>query len=510
MNVDIKKRFIVCLLVLVAGIAFLLPTVAKDIVGESWISKPISLGLDLAGGVHLVYEVQSKEAVRSSLQTRGNAIRSELRKQKVAVTRARVNERGQLELTLLSDRFLEQAKKLVETEHKELLFIERRDEDGRIVVVYGVNELDAQRIEKKAILDAVETLRNRVDQFGVAEPLIQNVGQKRIMLQMPGVSDIESVKKVVGSVAKLEFRLVPVGQESVSSINLKDKSGAQVKVEDEVLMSGEAVEDARVAVLQGQVEVSLTLTSEGGKTFKRITAENVGRQLAIILDNTVYSAPVIKDAISGGRASISGGFDLQEAKQLAVVLRAGALPAPLTVLEERTVGPSLGKESIRRGILAILGGFVFIVVFMIWYYSKAGLVAAFALLVNMFLIVAALSAFGATLSLPGLAGLALTIGMAVDYNVLIFERIREELRNGSGRDAAVAAGFEKALTAIIDSNITTLITGVILYYFGSGPVRGFAVTLVLGIASTIFAATYVSRLCFDYFPLKGGKHGLSV
>lgn len=510
MNTDIKKRFIVCLIVLVAGIAFLLPTVAKDMVGESWISKPISLGLDLAGGVHLVYEVQSKEAVRSSLQSRGNAIRSELRKQKVAVTRARVSEGGQLELTLLSDRFVEQAKKLVESQYKELMFTARRDEDGRVILVYSANELDAQRIEKKAILDAVETLRNRVDQFGVAEPLIQNVGQNRIMLQMPGISDIESVKKVVGSVAKLEFRLVPAGQGAVSTVTLKEKSGGEVSVEDEVLMTGEAVEDARVAVVQGQVEVSLTLTSEGGKTFKRITGENVGRQLAIVLDNTVYSAPRINEAIGGGRASISGGFNLQEAKQLAVVLRAGALPAPLTVMEERTVGPSLGQESIRRGILAIIGGFVFIILFMIWYYAKAGLVAAFALFLNMFLIVAALSAFGATLSLPGLAGLALTIGMAVDYNVLIFERIREELRNGSGRDAAIAAGFSKALTAIMDSNITTLITGMILYYFGSGPVRGFAVTLVIGIATTIFAATYVSRICFDYFPMKGGKHGLSV
>lgn len=510
MTADLKRRVIIFFAVLIAAVLFLLPTVAKDLVGTSWISKPISLGLDLAGGVHLVYEVQSAEAVKSGLQVRGNTIRADLRKDKIAVTRARVNERGQLEVALLSDRFADQAKQRIEDAYRELVFVERRDEEGRVVLVYSMNELEGAKIERKAILDAVETLRNRVDQFGVAEPLIQNVGDNRIMLQMPGISDIESVKKVVGSVAKLEFRLVPTGEGRANAVTLKDKQGNPVAVEEDVLMTGEAVDDARMAVLNGQVEVSLTLTSEGGKTFRRITSENVGRQLAIVLDNTIYSSPVIRETISGGHASISGGFNLQEAKQLAVVLRAGALPAPLKILEQRTVGPSLGKESIRKGVLAIVGGFIFIVAFMVVYYRKAGIVASASLLLNMVLILAALSAFGATLSLPGLAGLALTIGMAVDYNVLIFERIREELRNGSTRDAAVSAGFERALSAIIDSNITTLITGIILYYFGSGPVRGFAVTLVLGIVSTIYAATFASRICFDYFPLRGGKHGLSV
>ncbi|MDC0359081.1 protein translocase subunit SecD [Oligoflexia bacterium] len=339
--------------------------------------------------------------------------------------------------------------------------------------------------------------------------MIQKVGNKRIILQMPGVSDIDSVKKVVGSVAKLEFRFVPTTETAPFQVMLKDREGGQVAVEDEVRMTGEAVDDARVSIIDGQVEVSLTLTSEGGKTFRRITTEGVGRRLAIILDNTVYSSPVIREPISGGRASISGGFQLQEAKQLAVVLRAGALPAPLDILEERTVGPTLGKESIEKGVRAIFLGFILVIIFMMIYYKKCGVIAVSTLALNVLLVLGALSAFGATLTLPGLAGLALTIGMAVDANVIIFERIREELRNGSGRDAAVKAGFGHALTAIIDSNVTTLLAGLILYYFGTGPIRGFAVTLSIGILTTLYCATFVSRLAFDFFPLKGSK-GLSI
>lgn len=510
MTADLKKRILILVAVFIAALIFLAPTFFREQFGSGWISKPISLGLDLSGGVHLVYEVESKEAVSSALQVKGNSIRAELRQEKIAATRARINDRGQLELTLLSERFAEQAKQKIQDGYRELNFVEQRGEGSRVILVYAINELDATRIEKKAITDAVETLRNRVDQFGVAEPLIQNVGEKRILLQMPGVSDIESVKKVVGSVAKLEFRLVPVGENRYGGVTLKDRSGAPIALEEDVLMTGDAVADARMAIAEGQVEVSLSLTKEGGQLFRRITSEHVGRQLAIILDGIVYSSPVIRETIAGGQASISGGFNVQEAKQLAVVLRAGALPAPLRVLEERTVGPSLGKESIRNGIYAIIGSFIFIVVFMLFYYKKAGLVAAASLFLNMVLIMAALSAFGATLSLPGMAGLALTIGMAVDYNVLIFERIRDELRNGAGRDAAVEAGFNRAWSAILDSNITTLLTGVLLYYFGTGPIRGFAVTLTLGIASTLFAATFASRICFDYFSMQNRKGELSV
>ena len=370
---------------------------------------------------------------------------------------------------------------------------------------------DAKKIETDAIEQAVGTLRNRVDQFGVSEPLIQRSGENRIILQMPGVSDIGAVKKVVGSVAKLEFRLVPNGAtQGIGSTTMRNKAGQPVTVEDQALMTGDAVADARVDFdPQGQVEVTLKLSPLGTQTFARITSENVGRQLAIILDGIVYSAPVIRDSITGGSASISGGFTTDEARQLKVVLKAGALPAPLEVLEERTVGPTLGLESVKKGLLAMGLGFGIISLFMVFYYLKSGVVAVGTLLLNAVIMVACLSLFGATLTLPGLAGLALTIGMAVDSNVIIFERIRDEIRSGSSRNAAVATGFDKAFGAIFDANVTTLLAGILLYYFGTGAIRGFAVTLSVGVLTTLFCAVTVARLCFDVFELKG-KKGLSI
>lgn len=511
MNSEIRNRLFIFVGVIVIAVLFLLPTLFKESFKDvTWLSKPISLGLDLSGGVHLVYEVKSREAVTSRLQAMVNSIRSDLRKEKIAVTRATVNDRNQIELSLFRRKAAEQAKEIISTEYKTLSFVNIEEDGSRAKLIYGISEKQAAQIEKTAINQAVETLRNRVDQFGVAEPLIQKVGSKRIILQMPGVSDVESVKKVVGSVAKLEFRFLPNAESAAFQVMLKDRQGAQVAVEDEVRMTGEAVDDARVAILNGQVEVSLTLTSEGARTFRKITTEGVGRNLAIILDGVVYSSPNIREPISGGRASISGGFQMEEAKQLAVVLRAGALPAPLEVLEERIVGPTLGKESIEKGIEAILLGFSLVVLFMIFYYKKSGIVAVSTLALNVLLVMGALSAFGATLTLPGLAGLALTIGMAVDANVIIFERIREELRNGSGRDAAVKAGFGRALSAIVDSNLTTLLAGLILYYFGTGSIRGFAVTLSVGILTTFYCATFVSRLAFDSLQLKSAKKGLSI
>ena len=511
MDSDVQRRGVIFLVVLLVAGLFLLPTLFKDNFKEiDWISKPINLGLDLSGGVHLVYEVEAAEAVKSRLQAMTNSIRSDLRKKKIAVTRAKVNDNNEVEITLFREKSAEDAKKLIEDSYRELSFKDTNLKAGRTVLVYGISDKQALAIERSAIDQAVETLRNRVDQFGVAEPLIQKVGTKRIILQMPGVSDIDSVKKVVGSVAKLEFRFLPKGESVAYQVKLKDRDGIPVNVEDEVRMTGEAVDHAQASVINGQVEVSLKLTTEGGRTFRRITTDGVGRNLAIILDGVVYSSPVIREPIAGGQASISGGFTFEEAHQLAVILRAGALPAPLKVLEERTVGPTLGQESIEKGVKAIVIGFALIIFFMVLYYRKSGAVAVGTLILNVFLVLAALSAFGSTLTLPGLAGLALTIGMAVDANVIIFERIREEMRNGSGRDASVSAGFDRALSAIIDSNLTTLLAGLILFYFGTGPIRGFAVTLSIGILTTIYCATFVSRLAFDAFELESAPNKLSI
>lgn len=507
---DLKSRFILLAVVVVLGLLFLAPTVFKGKLPEQWISKPISLGLDLSGGAHLVYEVQTAEAVKNRLQSIGNAVRADLRRENIPAIRAVVNQADQIEITLLSALHLERTKTKLEESYKELTYIgEAPGERDEVKLLYGIDQAQIDRIGRESIDRALETLRSRVDYYGVSEPLIQKVGEKRIMLQMPGVTNVEEVQKLIGSVAQLEFRLLPSPGASSGVVTMRSREGDPVTVEDVALMTGEAVDNARVSVIDGKVEVSLSLTTDGARTFRRITSENVGRQLAIILDNVVYSSPVIREAIPGGQASISGGFTLEEARQLSIVLRAGALPAPLEIVEKRTVGPTLGRESIIKGVEAISVGFVLILVFMAIYYKKSGFVAMGSLALNVFLVLAGLSAFGATLTLPGLAGLALTVGMAVDANVIIFERIREELANGSSRDSAVHAGFDKAFSAIVDSNVTTLLTGLILYNLGTGPIRGFAVTLTVGVLTTLFCATFVSRLAFDAFELKKGK-GLSI
>ncbi len=515
MQESIKQRMTIFLVVIVAAIAFLIPTFAPEKFrgkeGMSWISKPISLGLDLSGGVHLVYEVQTIEAVKSRLLSMAQRMRSDLRDEKIATTKASVNDKNQIELVLLSAKTADKAKDKIQTEMKEAIFVEQVSENDRVKLLYSLTPKQIDFIQRESVKQAVETLRNRVDQFGVAEPLIQQSGINRITLQMPGVSDIQAVKNIVGKTAKLEFRLVPAAANTEGSVKMKKKEGGFEYVEDQPLMTGDAVAEATVLMPQGKVEVALSFTPEGAKLFRKITEENVGRQLAIILDGLVYSSPVIREAIGGGQATISGGFSIPEASQLAIVLRSGALPAPLSVLEERTVGPTLGKESIQKGMVAILIGFIAICIFMSIYYGKSGTLASVSLGLNLFLLVAILSAFGATLTLPGLAGLALTAGMAVDSNVIIFERIRDELRIGATRDAAVSSGFEKAMSAILDSNLTTLVSGIVLYALGSGAIRGFAVTLSIGIATTIYCATFASRLGFDYFQLKGkGEKELSI
>lgn len=504
-----KQRLIVLGGVVLLALALLAPSVFRDDLKSGWISKPLALGLDLSGGVHLVYEVQTKEAVKGQLQSLGNSIRKALLDEKVAVWRAKSTPNITLELVLVSESHVEKARAFIDNNYKQLIFRERGDEAGKPKLTYGFNDEESLRIERGSVERAVETLRNRVDQFGVAEPLIQRVGESSIQLQMPGYSDIDKVKRVVGSVAKLEFRLIPVGAAD-SAVSMKTRDGTPIKVEDQVLMTGDAVSTANIDVATGQVEVSLAFTSDGGKTFKQITSESVGRELAIILDSVVYSHPRINEAISGGRASISGGFTVEEAEQLSKILRAGALPAPLKVIEERTVGPSLGKDAIRAGIFSILSGFIGIMLFMILYYAKSGVVAVISLALNLMLVLSVLAFFGATLTLPGLAGLALTIGMAVDSNVIIFERIRDELKLGVSPSAAIAAGFDKAYSAIIDTNITTFVSGIILYVLGTGMIRGFAVVLITGVATTVFCAAFACRLAYEMFEMRGKRGGVSI
>jgi preprotein translocase subunit SecD len=374
------------------------------------------------------------------------------------------------------------------------------------------------RIMKLAADQALETIRNRIDQFGVSEPDIRPQENHRILVQLPGIKDPKRAIELIGKTALLEFKLVdeessleealkgniPPGKEILYQISPDPKSGRQTRIpyllKRRTLLTGEYLTDARVQIdnQYNEPQVSLSFNARGARLFERITGENIDKRLAIVLDNHVYSAPVIRDRIAGGKAQITGRFTMDEARDLAIVLRAGALPAPVKILEERTVGPSLGKDSIEKGFKSMIIGGVVVILFMIIYYGLSGVFADLALMLNILFIMSGLAFFGATLTLPGIAGMILTIGMAVDANVLIFERIREELRLGKPARAAIEGGYAKALVTILDANVTTFIAALVLFQFGTGPVRGFAVTLSIGIVASFVTAVFITRVIFDY------------
>ena len=392
--------------------------------------------------------------------------------------------------------------------------------------MHMVLEVDTSKLSPSEAKDApqraLEVIRNRIDQFGVVEPIIQLQGQNRLLIQLPGVTDRERAKEIIGRTAHLEFRMVGNNPDLLKdAISGKEVEGYELKVmknregetenllvETDAKLTGDMLVDATTEFSQsgfGQPYVSLTFNNDGGEIFADLTGENTGKRLAVVLDGEIYTAPVIRERIPSGRAQITGNFSIQEAKDIALILRAGALPAPVTVLEERTVGPTLGKDSVRRGIQAIVIGGIIVLIFMACYYLLAGVIADFALVLNLLMITGALSYFGATLSLPGIAGLVLTIGIAVDANVLIFERIREETRLGKSLRAAIHAGYDKAFWTILDANVTTLITALILFQFGTGPVRGFATTLSVGILASMFASLVVTRLALDVITVANPK-----
>ena len=412
-------------------------------------------------------------------------------------------------------------------------------------LVYELREGEIKRIKDSAINQALETIRNRIDQFGVAEPLIQRQGLKQIVVQLPGIKEPKRAKDLIKETALLEFKMldeesklaqelpprIPKGKEEEILKQFQDRlpEGDQILFEKEVekdtgreyripylvkkrvMLAGDVLSDARVSIGQfNDPYVSVTFDAKGAHEFDRITAENVKKRMAIVLDNTIYSAPVIQERISGGRAQISGTFSMQEANDLSIVLRAGALPAPLKIIQDLTVGPSLGRDSIEKGIRSTLIAGAAVVLFMMIYYRLSGLVADFALALNLICLIGALAGLNATLTLPGIAGIILTIGMGVDSNVLIFERIREELRQGKPVRLAVDGGYDKALLTIIDSHVTTLITGLALFLFGTGPIKGFAVTLCLGIAINLFTALVGTKVVFDVINQRGRIERLSI
>ncbi|GIW41302.1 MAG: protein translocase subunit SecD [Candidatus Binatia bacterium] len=525
MKASVRYRALLILGLVVLGFFFLVPTLFGG-VPEWWAaflpSRQLRLGLDLQGGTHLVLSVDVDKAIELSLDRTAEEVKKELddagigyldvgrTDERISVTLATAEKRTSFE-QLLRERF------------PSLRVQDSSARDGRPVYHLALLEGEERRLREFAVEQSLETIRNRVDQFGVTEPIIQRQGDQDILIQLPGIQDPERAKALIGRTAVLEFKLVapeydtPAGREYIEGKKplppdreilygpvRNEITGTIDRIpyllEKKTLMTGDVVTDARVrprSQLEGP-SVDLELDGRGARIFDEITAANVGRRLAIVLDGTVYSAPVIKERISGGRANISGAFDIKEARDLAIVLRAGALPAPVYIAEERTVGPTLGRDSIRRGFRSFLVGGLLVMAFMIVYYRFAGFLADMALVLNVFFLLAAMSALGSTLTLPGIAGIVLTLGMAVDANVLINERIREEIRLGKTARAALDAGYERALPAILDSNITTFLSGLILFQFGSGPIRGFAVTLCIGIVSSVFTAVVGTRTVYDY------------
>ena len=500
-------RLIVALVLAAASIVLLAPTFVQP-VPEWWPWKQaIRLGLDLKGGTHLLYGVDVDAAIDATLDRMVTDVERELRTAQVGA--ATVERQGRTLTVKLAnaDKRTEAADVL--RQQLANVLAEQPSSDGG-VLTYALTPVEVQRIRDNAREQALQIIRNRIDEFGVAEPTVQAQGASEIVVQLPGIQDPARAKSLIGRTALLEFKLVAQGPEA----GTVDKPGPGIQVlygrgaggarepylvQRRTLMTGDVVTNARVSpgsITEGMA-VDFTLDARGTKQFGDITRANVNRNLAIVLDGVVSSAPTIREPITGGRGQITGRFGFEEAQDLANVLRNGALPAPLKLMEERTVGPSLGQDSIHRGLLSIGIATIVTILFMAIYYRGGGLIADLALVFNVLFLVGLFAAFGFTLSLPGLAGIALTIGMAVDANVLILERIREELTAGKSARAAIDAGYERAWAAILDSNVTTFLSGVILFQFGSGPIRGFAVTLCLGILTSLLTAVWGTRMIYD-------------
>ena len=475
----------------------------------------INLGLDLQGGIHLVLGVEADKHVSAQTERAAEDLKNGLERKGVGVKRVARDGPSSIVVDLANPSNWNDAL-TVAAEFSSFDVRDRDEKAGRFTL--AMRDRAVAQLRDDAVRQGVETIRNRVDQFGVSEPTITRQGTDRILIQLPGVQDPERAKALIGKTALLEFRLLdeqtsveqaqagrlPEGSEILYQRRTDKETKAERKipyvVQKRTLLTGSELTRAEVQAdpnSPGNWQVAIEFTATGTRIFGEVTEQNTGKHLAIILDGTLYSAPRINERIPGGRAVITGQFAVEEARDLAIVLRAGALPAPVTILEERTVGPSLGADSIRQGMIAIVGSAAAVFVFMLIYYRLSGLIADVALVLNLVILLACMAAFGATLTLPGIAGIALTIAMAVDTNVLIFERIREERRLGKTVRSAIEAGFARALRTIIDTHLTVMVTAGILYNFGTGPVKGFAVSLFVGLAASLFTAYFFTRLLFD-------------
>jgi len=491
-------------------------TVALNLLSQTpnWLlaigAKPMYLGLDLRGGVHFLLQVDMKAALDKAAESSVGDFRTTLRREKINYFGI-LRDGQKVEVKFESEAELEKARSLLSNDYPDLTY--SNSGSGKEFTLTAVSGLAAQkRIQEFALKQNLQTLHNRINELGVAEPIVQQQGADRIVVQLPGVQDTAKAKEILGRTATLEIRMVDEEKTDLATLEkaakgqvpfgdelYKDRGGRPILVKKNVVLTGDRITDAGPGVNQqtGGSIVNITLDGRGAGIFKNVTRDNVGKRMAILLiekgSTEIITAPVINEEIGGGRVQISGMDNPQEATDVALLLRAGALAAPMEIIEERTVGPSMGEENIKRGVHSTLWGFAAIAAMMIIYYMIFGGVSVLALGVNLLLLVAILSMLQATLTLPGLAAIALALGMAIDANVLINERIREEMRNGNTPQASIHAGYDRAFDTILDSNVTTLIAGMALFMFGTGPIKGFAVVHVLGILTSMFSAILVSR-----------------
>jgi len=550
MNKSLKWKVVLIFVLVLFSVLTLMPSFMAKV--PSWwrtylAPGNLKLGLDLQGGMHLVLRVDLEKAAENSLDFAAADLKEALAEKKITVVRINSGNAKEVVYTLPNSSALETVQQVIKDDFPNL-DVTVKTEQGtfpRIVLKLGQSRID--EINKNAVNQALEVIRNRIDQFGVAEPVIIRQGTDQIVVQLPGIEDPERAMNLIGQTAQLEFKLVadtdgldlwglikqveqsgkwhmgenikilnralqnqlPPNTQIYFESNVDPQTKKEVKtpllVDSQIMMTGDMVKDAQVRIGGSFNEplVSLDLTGRGSKIFAKVTTENVNRRFAIILDNVVKSAPVIREKILGGSAQITGNFTYQEASDLAIVLRVGALPAPVQIIQNLTVGASLGQDSINKGLTSGLLGAVLVVLFMLVYYRLSGVIANFGLALNILFLFAGLASLQATLTLPGIAGIILSIGMAVDSNVLIFERMREEFALGKSVKSGVEGGFDKAFWTIVDAQVTTLITAFALFLFGTGPIKGFAVTLSLGIVINLFTTLFATRLVYDIMYAKG-------
>ncbi|WP_333805148.1 protein translocase subunit SecD [Sulfurospirillum sp.] len=487
-------RLVIFLIAIIFGVGMSMPTFLQTEKGSK-----VALGLDLQGGLHMLLGVQTEEAIKSKVKSIASSIKYFAQSGDIIIDDFRLDEEV-LSFTLLD----KDEEKKIDEMLKTISGLQVSKE--ALHYTLSLNDKEKELIKEYALSQAVETIRNRLDQFGLSEPNVAKQGNDKILVELPGIKtaeDEQRARELIAKAAHLQLMAVdekkrdrantmsPSEASQYGDVILSDARGDNIRhiLKEIPIIDGSMLTDAKVAFSDmHQPVINFTLNSEGAKIFGDFTTNNIGNRLAIVLDNKVYSDPVIRERIGGGSGQISGGFSVKEAHDVAIALRSGALLAPVTLLEKRSIGPSLGADSIQASLIALISGFVLVSGFMLFYYRLAGVVANIALIVNLFLLISIMALFGATLTLPGMAGIVLTIGMAVDANVIINERIRELLRQGVPMGQAIEHGYENAMSAILDSNITSIITSVLLYVYGTGPIKGFAITTAVGISVSMLTA----------------------